>query len=396
MYTTINRTGLSRGRVYNGSGQNITDQPPGAGNIQVGPWDRDYSVLFQNTVMYDGEFSGIIMDGRIMSRGAQDVGPLGMDLDTDENLSDRGSVIVEGDKTAKVTGMKLHLQFCNPIFRDGGVWETGDDIASGGPAWQFKDYLSVVLDELAEGAGEADLIDDPSNTQAWAVDILDEVRHYLRVPIYIAIYRIEPRPMIEGAAEYAIENAPLSFSLASSPLEYGPLGMLTALYGTVYGATHRVDLSDEAPGFKAIFRTELEVPYAAWGGPTNGGRINQAGGDLVLNYNIGPGGDDNTWVPGAIMDTPAQRRRGAIINIDLELPHNITCAPGEVIVWHVQTGRVRLKDPLRNVPYGDDETPQGLGKDWIVAQPVDGGIGPALGPFLGLVHHRLTAYAVTR
>lgn len=80
----------------------------------------------------------------------------------------------------------------------------------------------------------------------------------------------------------------------------------------------------------------------------------------------------------------------------MKLPHNIHVGTDEVIVWHMQTGRVRIKDSIRTVPYGDEGEPAGLSEDWIVAQPVDGGYGPALGPFLGLVNHRLTAFASTR
>lgn len=396
--TTIHRVGLSRGRVYNGSGDNITDSPPGAGNIQVGPWDRDYSVLCGNTYMYDGEFSGIIADGRLLTRGAQDIGPFGVDFDTDENPADRGSVIVEGDKGAIVKGLRLHLQFLCPIFHDAAVWETHDDIAMGGPTWQIKEYLDVALDEMAYGAAEGVLTDNPANETNWTYDVWDEIRHYLRVPIYIAVYRLSPVPVIEGAQEYTRENAGIGDFLSASPMQYGPLGMLTALYGATYAATHRVDISDESPDFKPIFRDELEVPYAAWGSSSGIlGNANQAGPDQVLNYYIGPGTDDNVWTPsGGMLDTPAQRARGRVVDIDLKLGHDMRVGPGEMLVWHVQTGRVRIKDPVRTVPYGDEGEATGLGKDWIVAQPVDGGIGPALGPFLSLVHHRLTAVARTR
>lgn len=378
-YTTISRTGTSRGKVYNGSGDNLTAYPAGAGNVTVGTWQRDFSTLAGGTWNYDGEFSGILADGRLLARGGQDQYDL-PDFDGDEGASDRGSVLVEGDKWAHITSAHVRLMLTCPLFSDAGTWlmdASGETplIEPNVPDFQLDTWLdkSLILDWEWPDPDTPSL--GPLRNKTW-----DAIRHWLRVPINWAVYRVPlAASQYEGYAEWINENGYPGTAINASPMAYGPFGMLTAMYGLVYARTHSTKLWELSEGLKPIVRGELDVPYAAYGYDEQ-----FSGPDVMYGValNDDPPPTSKAVTTGGVLDTPAQRARGRIIELNIQVP-DMEVRENEIIVWHVQTGITRLR--------AQDE-PGGAGDpDLVIAQPTFTGGGFDLGPFMGLVYQSVTA-----
>lgn len=345
-YSLIHRTGIGRGRVYNGVGDNLTAAPAGAGSNVIGPWVQDLASLHgSELVNYDREFSGIIMDGRALSTGSGgDDDILFPDLDEDENLSDRGSIVGRDTKSASLSSAQVKLTFVAPTWEDATVWSVAENNAAEAPVAKLDTWLDQ----------EAGLATD---------GLWHPLRHALRVPVYWAIYKVKLGPNYESLAEMIVENSAIPVAQLGQMTE-GPLGMLTAMHGLVYAATHATRLYE--PG--------VMVPVA------RGYRMftydgahddDEADPDYVYGDEAGEAGAMG------ILDTPAQRGRGRQYTITMRVK-SVRARPDELLVWHVHTAPVR-------VAY--KSAPGSPGRHLVVGS----GNGPFMGPFMHLVYHECTA-----
>lgn len=384
MRTLIARTGLSRGRLYNGVGDNITQYPAGAGEDNVGFWSRDYSYLAGNTVLWDGEFSAVLMDGRILSQGGNDLAPWNQslpDFDEDENMADRGSVLNFGDKAGLIKGMRIHMDFLCPTFTDAGAWEV--DSSMGTIDATLLNPLGTYLDSLSTPSYEGVMIDNAGAEQDVFSNVHTQARHYLRVPIHWAVYRVPLGPVYEGQDEF-IRSAG-GDSTGAAQLTYGPFGLLTAWHGVLYAAAHAVRLWEPSDGVKFVARGEFEVPYAAF---LNG----ESDPDMVFGLGL-DGADQFAQQGGGMLDTPAQRSRGRIIKIDLKLPQDVRARPDEVLIFHIQTGLARYQ--LGTLGGGSHVI---IGEPILVDPGEPGGLTLPLhlGPYMALCNWHISAYFTAR
>lgn len=348
MYTIVHRTGTSRGRVYSYQGVNLTADPVGAGNDMVGPWALDYVQFIGPytaglpdpdpaegqvpVVAYSPEYSGIIMDGRAMAQATgNDDSLLYPDLDEDEDLSDRGSIIGRDTKRAGITSGIVRLYHTAPAWQDGRVYLLDQN----GTAVEDELHL---LDEWLDyhAAAPGGTIDDN-----WAT-----IRHALRVPVFWAIYRIRMGPNYESLAEMIVENTATVVGQGAQ-LSYGPYGMLTALHGAVYASQHAVRLYEPNIGEPPIARGMFHVPYDSATVrdrlPSDGSYPEDPDRQTGTDYEMLV---DEQWFPfqndtGVHLDTPSQRARGRIYTTAMRIPR-IKASPDEMIVWHFQTAPVRL------------------------------------------------------
>lgn len=347
-YTLIHRTGLSRGRVYNTVGENLTEDAPGAGNLTVGPWARDYSSLMgTNSVNYDTEFSGIIIDGRAMSTGGDgDDGILYPDLDEDEDLSDRGSVVGRDTQSAAIHSCHLRLYHTAPDWTDAFVWRVDKETGTPSQIGPLADWL------------EAEAVSDIG----W-----HPIRHALRVPVYWALYKCPVGPNYEGLAQMIAENSANVVGQLGQ-LAWGPLGMLTALHGAVYASQHAVRLYEPTTSIVPVERGMFDMPY------------DSATEDDLRDPDYVFSGDIEAGTQGlSILDSPAQRARGRIYTTSIASKRDVRAKPGEVYVWHWQTAPVRVAKLTAGAMNPDDHIV--IGASTSAFQ----------GPFCHLVYHELTA-----
>ena len=347
-YSLIHRTGLSRGRVYNSVGDNLTEHYPGAGNQAVGPWVRDYAGLYSSadwSANFDSEFSGIIMDGRAIVTGQDGTdGILFPDFDEDESLSDRGSIVGRDTQYARLKGLMLRLYHTCPNFKDGVVWALKLDGTSAVQVGPLDQWLE---DEATVGQ--------------------HPMRHALRVPCMWALYRVQLGPNYESLAQMIVENSALPTG-QTGQLAYGPVGMLTALHGVLYAAGHATRLYEPNLGIIPVERGMYDIPYS---GALDDDQVDP---DFVLpQEELDPiPADDGV----AILNTPAQRARGRINTTSIASSKDVTARAGEVYLWHWQTCPVRIR------------APQVEGTGHLV---IGNGDSPFLGPYVHLTYHELSA-----
>lgn len=351
-YTLIHRTGLSRGRVYNSVGDNLTEAYAGAGNQTVGPWVRDYASAegtSDYTPNFDSEFSGIIMDGRSMVMGQDGSDGITFpDFDEDESLSDRGSIVGRDTKAAKLRGLMLRLYHTCPNYKDAFVWEHEID---GSVQTQIGPLDQWLADESPGGKG-------------W-----HPVRHVLRVPVMWALYKVKLGPNYESLAEMIVHNSATVVGQLGQ-LAYGPAGLLTALHGVLYAAGHATRLYEPNLGIVPVDRGMYDIPYDATI------EDDQIDPDYVMPQEeltpALPPADEGI----AILDTPAQRARGRIQTLAVASSKDVTARPGEVYLWHWQTCPVRIRAPMVE------------GSSHLV---IGNGASPYLGPYVHLTYHELSA-----
>jgi len=365
MYTLIHRTGLSRGRVYNATGENLTANPVGAGNDYVGPFAQDYSsITFDQNVSYDHEFSGVIMDGRALQGGGQsDDSILYPDLDEDEDLSDRGSVVGRDTKTAALSSVTVKLTHTRPRWADAQVWHVPID----GTAPTMQTSLDEWLD--------AD-VGDYSTTSNWS-----RLRHYIQVPYYWQLYRIPLGPNYEGLAEMIAENSAVPVAQLGQ-LTYGPLGMLTALHGTLYASQHASRLYEPTSNVVAVERGYGLMPYDS--AFNDNKRLDlsldndgQTDPDILREVDAVDPFNPATVTQGA---PPSGYRRGGVSTWAVHSKRRVRAQSNEIYVWHYQTAPVRIG--LQAGAGGGDP-------DFHVT--VGNAVSPYYGPFVHLVYHECTA-----
>ena len=334
--TILNRTGLSRGRVYNEFGGNLTAAPEGAGNMMVGPWCRDYSGLLGNTVTYMNQTSMVIADGRIIEADGFET-ETEDDFDEDEELEDIGTILNDGDKGAVITSLDIELTIGGPSWADAGCWSN----SGGDNEWAWENGLVEYLDALRDGT-----LESSATYEVWTY-----ARHWLRCPLHFALYRVPTTPTWEGDGEYAYNNQPGALGPTLPYLAHGPYGMLAAMHGPTYAAQNYISLTEPCEGVAFIHRQTRDIPYASatdWptgdSDPDNLSNLDEEGMiyDLV-----------------GIRDTPAQRALGQNFTVRLRLNKNLKVRRNELIVAHMETGISRLQyasdpesDAYKNVLIG--------------------------------------------
>lgn len=395
MYTLIHRTGLSGGRVYNWTGDNITEAPAGAGNTMVGPWAMDYASFYldERLEYFDSEFSGVLLDGRAMRQSTSDQDALFADLDTDESLTDSRSIIQPADSSASIESVLIRLYHSGVTWEDARVWNVSPD-GSHGPEGV---PLDAQLDSMFPGSG-----DD---------GIWHPLRHALRVPVMWAIYHIPLTPRYAGLTEMIQLNT-ANVVNNSDLLSYGPYGMLTAMHGEVYALGHSTRLYEAAAAnFSVVDRGMFMMPYDSAHDDTEPDPDFVGAGEAGDASIVGTIEETNTWqtvggplpIPetstaqsvadravnltlangaaaaGAILDTPAQRARGRIYTTVMRTNRDMRASPKRLTVWHFQTCPVRLS--YEPASAGGDET-----------HVIIGGLAsPFVGPPVRLVYHEASA-----
>lgn len=181
MRQTVFRTGLSRGRVYNDTKSNLTTFPEGAGNNMVGSWSRDYSGLSGNSVLYAGEFSAIIADGRTMLNF--DDSDSDADTEEDEDSVDQGALCRPGDRSCHISEAEVEFTVGAPSWEDAGVWSWSSTQTDS--AFIYESTLAEWLDDQNIGVDEAPIGDH---------DLWWTFMDYLRIPWHMAIYRVHTNP----------------------------------------------------------------------------------------------------------------------------------------------------------------------------------------------------------
>lgn len=430
----IHRTGLNTGRVYNYAGDNLTAYPPGAGNSMVGPWAMDFIAMFGGTepeagIMWDSEFSGIIMDGRGLAQGTLEQPMLFADLDEDEDLTDRRSIVGEGaQRYAKCSSTWTRLYHTAPRWEDARVWDIDIDGTHGTePAMRLDEYLDLQYQMTGDG-------------------LWHSMRHTLRVPVRWAIMKCPMMQGYEQMLDMVAENTVLAITNGDL-MNYGPRGMLTALHGTVWAAQHATRLYEPSEALGIVERGmffmpydgtvrdddmttpragvapvtgqfnmstnvdqpimngdlsvaltgtsggnifhELEVNLAADGSVTGSNTIPNEFSGSVLAVPSGnsidlefsqPGmtGDHNLSASGAATPSAASRNWGTIYSTVISTKKNVTVGARKpfIYVWVFQTCPVRL------------ETRRDPGNDDLLGHVVIGGLtSPFIGPPVRLVYH---------
>lgn len=396
MYTVLHRTGISGGRLYNLTGDNLTEALAGAGNAMVGPWQLDYSAFVADTegvsnVNWDSEFSGMVIDGRALKDSSSDDPMIFADLDEDEALSDSRSIVRVGDRAARCKHLRVRLYHTGVLWEDARVWTLNMDGTHSATAVPLDEYLEELYGESDDG-------------------LWHPVRHALRVPINWAIYHIPLTPRYTGLTEMINANTATTVG-DGDLLSYGPVGMLTAMHGAVYAAQHGLRLYEaNLANWKAVERGMYLMPYdsaheddvgdpdylgaGAAGDATITGTVEetnqwqvvggplpipetmdaQSVGDRAVNLTMLGG----TTAASSILDTPAQRARGRIYTTVIGTGRDMTASAKRVTVWHWQTCPVRL----RTVPVA------GGGFQHHI---IGGLVSPFQGPPVRLVYHEGTA-----
>lgn len=377
-YTLIHRTGLSRGRVYNATGENLTANPSGAGNDFVGPFAQDYSsILFSQNVTYDHEFSGIIMDGRALrGAGNTDDSILYPDLDEDEDLSDRGSVVGRDTNIAAVAGCTVKLTHTRPRWADATVWQVPHDGSEPTSLTSFDQWLDEEVGGFSEFPSPLD--DNPID----AARLWSRLRHYVQCPYYWALYRIPLGPNYEGLAEMIAENSSLPVG-QTGQLAYGPLGMLTALHGTLYATQHAYRLYEPTNAIVPVARGYGLMPYDSSFNDANSNTAGSADPDLSVGW-------DNVF--GAVLNPVAVHsgphgsgyRRGGVETWSVHSKARVRAKPDELYVWHWATAPVRI----------DIDEDAGAGGTFSLI--VGNAVSPYYGPFVHSVYHECTARYTAR
>lgn len=358
----IHRTGLQRGRVYDNLGANITEDPEGAGNDEVGSWSRDYSGLTGNSNLYGGEFSGIIADGRAMQQNAYaDEDMLFPDFDQDEQI-DTGTSFIDNTRSGGVIHeLNIRLALGVPSYFDAGVFSV--DPTDG--TIEFIEELSTWLDN-ANSNPLIEPADTFVNNPWWTL------RHFLRVPLHFAVYVVPAStPPWEGHADM-LENNGMGVLQGQAPqLTHGPWGMLAQMHGSAFADDNYVRLWEPCDGIRFLHRRDVDMHY---GSTMEGDDFSV--GDTVDPDVIGTDVDaDEVGAPAQqeMLDSPAQRARGQNFWLRLKTRARYRCKPDEVLVWHLQTGWARL------------EKVSGGGPGHLIIAGTSS--PPRSGPFLTLHYH---------
>jgi len=383
MYTLIHRTGVSRGRVYNGTGENLTANPVGAGNDFVGPFAQDYASLqFGTNVNYDHEFSGIILDGRALKGGGTDDSMLYPDLDEDEDLSDRGSIVGRDTNSATLSSVTVKLTHTRPRWADATVWQVPHDGSAPSDISSFDEWLDNEVGELPEFAAPFDydhLEDDDGGRRTWA-----RLRHYVQCPYYWALYKVKLGPNYEGLADMIAENSASPVG-QTGQLSYGPLGMLTALHGTLYATQHAFRLY-EPTNIVCVERGYGLMPYDSTFNDAAAGAAGAVDPDVVVGYDDGDidlvagtgGGTVWTGVSNFQGPAPSGYRKGGLTGWSVHSKRDVRASKDELYLWHWGTAPVRI----------DIVEPAGAGTASLI---VGNAVSPYYGPFVHTVYHECTA-----
>jgi len=358
MYELLHRTGLSRGRVYNGVGSNITADGPGAGNDFIGPFCQDYSsIMFDQNITYDHEFSGIIMDGRALrGAGNTDDSILYPDLDEDEDLSDRASIVGRDTKSARLAACTLKLTHTAPRWHDAHVWEVPLD---GGTPTAVQNLAGWLDNDL----------DDPAGSEGayWS-----RLRHYIQVPYYWALYKVPLGPNYEGLADMLVENSAVPVGQLGQ-MTYGPSGMLTALYGAVYAAQHAYRLYEPTSSIIPVERGYGLMSYSAVFNDDQGNTASAGNQDPDMASFFG-----DTLDKELRSAVPTSYRRGGLHTTSVHSKRSVKAVPNEVYLWHFGTAPVRI---------GLIGAGAGGASHLVVGNEGS----PYYGPYIHLVYHELTA-----
>lgn len=402
MRTLLFRTGLSRGDAYTGTGQNLTSNPEGAGNYQVGGFYLDYSSIFPTsrvdddlgeaqplgtyTMNWDTEFSFVLADGRNLVSANNYTDPDDISFgDVDEDSDDgpaEFSVVPPGTNWATIDRIEVDLWIVPPDrYSSASVYKTDLSMShpvegTGVPLYSYLDALHV---PTVEGFGG----------DYWVAFF-----RQLRWPLHWALLRVPCMGVDEGDALADEENDTDATIRPSRPTPFGgPRGLMAA-----QGGFSTVESGGEAESFvtsdlrlwepetgTGFIRRGVEIlNFTDEGSPTNQGDniSNVAGGSVMHDIDFVddppvPDVDSFQYNPGPFQGP------GNIIHLRYTFKTDIRVRPNELIVFMIQSGRVRLSLLI------EDNTP--------VASVIMGSPNSFLpecrhGPAFTLVHHSITAF----
>lgn len=372
----ITRTGLGRGRLLSGVGQNITDNPDGAGNEQVGTFALDFSSVFQtgsiggdgvlaNVAAVDNEYTVILADTRGL-----DGDELGDDNDllsdaTDPEEED-GAFITPDVQWARVDRVTIDWRFVGPTYRDASVWVISPE---NGEIQTNVGDLESVLDAL-----DASPLVEADND----VDIWHLAHAHLRWTLHWALMVIDCTSVNDqGLADFARENSTLAFRNNPVPVG-GPSGLLI-LYGSAADGTQGIRLwqpAGGASGVRIVARGEREYPYQYRN------RVDTADPAAQVDFDIlDPDAGSTTAYR---VENASTRAEGRNVHLRLNLERPVTLRDDQLLVLTVQTGRARLARR-------DSDPPN---QDAVIAGPnsLDG----SNGPLLRMYHHYTQVSGVVR
>lgn len=403
MRTLLHRTGLSRGDAYTGTGQNLTSNPEGAGNYQVGSFYLDYASLFATveegptggvydpvgtyTMNWDTEFSWIIADGRNLTSANNYTDPDDIVFgDVDEDSEDgpaEFSVVPPGTNWATIDRIEIDLYIVPPDrYVSAYVYPTDQSFSHPVPGDEVS--LADWLDRMVSYGEEA-----ASIANYWA-----GFWRQLRWPLHWALLRVPCMGNDEGAAIADEENDVDSVILPSRPVPFGgPRGLMAA-----QGGFSTVD----STGSESAVSTDLKLwePEAGTNfirrgveilNFTDEGSTNNIGDDINFPQNspavMGdvdfiddppiPDLDNFEYIPGP------HQGPGNLIHLRYTFKTDIKVRPNELIVFMIQSGRARLNLIVEEgVPVGS----------MIMGSPNTFNPACRHGPAYTLVHHTVTAY----
>jgi len=353
--------------AVNGSGQNLTDSPDGAGNLQVGTYEYDFSGLYPdgtgalpNLINIDNEYSFVIAD----SRGLMDT-----NLDDDNDVlgdetnpeTDDGAFIDDATQFARIDHVVARLDFIRPSYLEAWVWNTDVDT---GEVDDDVSSLGQWLDDQQVAGAEG----DPDN------DVWNRFRACLRFPLHWAFLIIDCQESTDqGLADYIAENTALNEPNNPKPFG-GPNGIQLAYEGDTSDALRLWMPKDGRGPCRVLAQGHLTMGFELRLDSTD------ARPDVPVDIDLGeaPADQDAGYLIPATDNVV-----GRNIHLKLTLDKRITMRDDQLLVLCVQTGRVRLK---RGDAAG---TPDQL----IAGPPLVGGRN---GPLMPIYHFQVSATGVTR
>ena len=218
--------------------------------------------------------------------------------------------------------------------------------------------------DLEEGPGT-----DPTETDlTW-----DRLRHYVKCPYYWAMYKVPLGPNYEGLSDMIAENSAVPVG-QTGQLTYGPLGMLTALHGTLYATQHAYRLYEPTSSIVCVERGYGLMEYDSSFNdqlPLSG--VIPAAGTLDPDIIIT--GSDQTISRVRNFQSSQGSKLGGIETLAVHSKRAVRAAPNEVYVWQFATAPVR-------VAVGGTA---GGGTNWSIV--VGNAVSPFYGPFVHIVYH---------